>query len=229
MTIPDRVIDVGEARIVAAPRRSALSPRVRPIWATMAKRAIDLIGATTGLLLLSPVFLLVGILVKLQDGGPIFYRRRVMGAHGAFDAFKFRSMHPDADARLRSDPGLRKEFQRNFKLINDHRVTHLGTVLRKYSLDELPQLVNVLRGDMSLVGPRMITSQELEKYGEHQDLLLTVKPGLTGFWQVNGRQDIEYSQRVKMDIYYICHWSLALDILILLKTPWTVVKATGAR
>ncbi len=228
MTISERVVGSAESLLSGGPRESKISSHPRPFWAAMAKRSIDISCAALGLVLLSPVLLLVATLVKLQDGGPILYRRRVVGTGGEFDAFKFRSMRPDADSILQADPKLQKEFQHNFKIKNDPRVTSLGETLRKYSVDELPQLVNVLRGEMSLVGPRMITLQELQKYGEYRELLLTVKPGLTGYWQVEGRQDIDYSQRVQMDIYYIQHWSLAFDIRILLRTPWAVVKATGA-
>ena len=200
----------------------------RPAWAAACKRLVDLAGSTAGLILLSPVFLTIALLVKLQDGGPAIHRRRVVGRNGQFDAFKFRSMRPDADSVLNADPQLRQSFEKQFKLANDPRVTHIGTWLRRYSLDELPQLFNVLRGEMSLVGPRMITAPELEKYGEHQSLLLSVKPGLTGAWQVSGRQNVDYKQRVEMDIDYIRNWSLSLDLRILLRTPLKVLRAEGA-
>ena len=137
-------------------------------------------------------------------------------------------MRPDADAVLDRDPAMQKMFERNFKLEHDHRVTPLGGLLRKYSLDELPQLFNVLCGQMSLVGPRMITANELPKYGKYQKLLMSVKPGLTGYWQVHGRQNVEYARRVEMDVYYIRNWSLELDLHILLHTPLTVIKGSGA-
>jgi lipopolysaccharide/colanic/teichoic acid biosynthesis glycosyltransferase len=210
----------------AAPPLPAV--HARSPWAAATKRALDVAGSTFGLLLLSPLLLAIAALIKLQDGGPVFHRRRVVGPFGPFDALKFRSMRPDADAILHADPYLRKAFQQKFKLANDPRITLLGSRLRKYSLDELPQLFNVIRGQMSLVGPRMITAPELEKYGEHQTLLLSVKPGLTGLWQVSGRQNVGYQQRVAMDAYYIRNWSLSLDLLILLRTPRTVVKAEGA-
>lgn len=209
-------------------REVPASPPARPAWAVAAKRVLDVIGAGLGLALLSPLLLVIAILIKIQDGGPFLHRRRVVGPKGPFDAFKFRSMRPDADAVLNADSRLRQSFQKQFKLPDDPRITALGFRLRKYSLDELPQLFNVLRGQMSLVGPRMITAPELEKYGEHQRLLLSVRPGLTGYWQVSGRQNIDYKQRVEMDIYYIRNWSLALDFQILLQTPRTVFKAEGA-
>jgi lipopolysaccharide/colanic/teichoic acid biosynthesis glycosyltransferase len=207
---------------------SSLHIPARSVYALMAKRMFDFTTAAVGLILLSPLFVLLALLIKLQDGGPILHRRRVIGIRGSFDAFKFRSMRTDADAVLQTDSMMQQNFQRNFKLKDDPRITPIGAKLRKYSLDELPQLVNVLRGQMSLVGPRMITSAELPKYGKYQQLLVSVKPGLTGYWQVNGRQNVGYSRRVKMDMYYIQNWSLRLDLRIVLKTPLVVLKGNGA-
>lgn len=192
------------------------------------KRALDLIIAVILILFLSPIFILLGVLVILEDGWPIIYRRRVAGKNGPFDAYKFRSMRKDADAVLAANPILKKEFERNFKLKNDPRITRLGRALRKLSLDELPQLFNVLRGQMSLVGPRMISPEELKKYGANQGMLLSVKPGLTGYWQVNGRQEVDYEERVRMDLHYIRNWSIGMDLKILFKTPYAVVKKEGA-
>jgi len=151
------------------------------------KRVIDIVGSSLMILLFSPLILLVWLLILVIDGGPVIYRRRVVGTGGEFDAFKFRTMNRDADATLASDPRLRAAFSQNFKLKRDPRVTRLGFWLRKYSADELPQLWNVFQGQMSLVGPRMITTTELQKYGPYQELLRTVKPGLTGYWQVRYR------------------------------------------
>jgi len=192
------------------------------------KRVLDVLGAGTLLLLLWPIFLALGMLVALEDGRPVFYRRRVVGRNGEFDAFKFRSMRRNADALLAADPALQCEFERNFKLEHDPRVTRVGRVLRKLSLDELPQLVNVLVGQMSLVGPRMISPAELAKYGEHRHVLTSVKPGLTGYWQVHGRQTVTYKERIQMDLFYIQSWSLWMDLKILCQTPWAVVKREGA-
>jgi lipopolysaccharide/colanic/teichoic acid biosynthesis glycosyltransferase len=200
--------------------------RVR--WQVIVKRCLDVLGAAIGLLLLSPLFLLIAVLVKLHDRGPILYRRHVLGISGSFDAFKFRSMRIDADTMLHNDSTLRQRFEQDFKLKDDPRITRIGAVLRRHSLDELPQLVNVLLGQMSLVGPRMITAPELKKYGDDRRLLLSVKPGLTGYWQVCGRQNVGYQKRVEMDVYYIRHWSLNLDLKILLLTPWKVLQGDGA-
>lgn len=192
------------------------------------KRCVDLFGAAALVVLLSPLFVAIGLLVALEDGRPVIYRRRVVGLSGEFDAFKFRTMKREADSILASNAALKAEFERNFKLKNDPRVTRIGAFLRKVSLDELPQLLNVLRGQMSLVGPRMITAPELVKYGSHRQLLLSVKPGLTGYWQVRGRQNVSYEERVTMDIYYIENWNLGLDLKILAWTPFKVLKREGA-
>lgn len=193
-----------------------------------AKRVLDVAGACVLMLLLSPIYLAIACAVLLADGRPILYRRRVVGTRGEFDAFKFRTMRREADQMLRDDPELSAKFNANFKLKEDPRVTGLGRILRKFSLDELPQLWNVLQGQMSLVGPRMITAEELEKYGEHSELLLSVKPGLTGYWQVHGRQQVSYAERVQMDVHYIRNWNLALDLTLLLLTPLRVIRGHGA-
>lgn len=197
-------------------------------WQHATKRGIDVLGSSLLILLFSPVFLTVALLVLLADGAPILFRRRCVGPGGEFDAFKFRTMRRDADQVLRRDPALQQAFRQNFKLKSDPRVTRLGAILRKLSLDELPQLFNVLRGEMSLVGPRMITAPELQKYGEHQQLLLTVRPGITGYWQVYGRQEVSYEERVRMDIEYIRNWSLGMDLKLLCLTPARVICGRGA-
>lgn len=200
----------------------------QPPVSLAAKRALDIAGACALIAILSPVYLAIAGMVLLLDGRPVIYRRRVVGAGGEFDAFKFRTMRRDADQMLVMDPALRASFAANFKLKKDPRVTTLGRVLRKFSLDELPQLFNVVAGQMSLVGPRMITAPELEKYGEHKQLLLTVKPGLTGYWQVHGRQEVSYAERVLMDVSYIRNWSLLGDLTLLLLTPLRVLCGRGA-
>jgi lipopolysaccharide/colanic/teichoic acid biosynthesis glycosyltransferase len=192
------------------------------------KRAIDIFGALGLIVFLSPVFIAIAVLVLVVDGASVLYRRRVVGPAGEFDAFKFRTMHRDADRILERDQSMQHAFRENFKLKRDPRVTSLGAVLRKFSLDELPQIFNVLRGQMSLVGPRMITAPELEKYGEHKALLLSVKPGLTGYWQVHGRQEVSYAERVRMDVEYIRNWNFRMDIKLLLLTPWRVIRGRGA-
>ena len=192
------------------------------------KSCLDYAAAALLILALSPVFVAIAAVVALEGGFPIIYRRRVVGRKGDFEAFKFRSMRKDADAILAADPVLNAEFEQNYKLKDDPRLTRLGPFLRRSSLDELPQLFNVLMGDMSLVGPRMKTPPEVERYGNHKELLLSVKPGITGYWQVRGRQTVDYDERIRMDMYYIQNWSLAMDLKILFRTPLKVLKREGA-
>lgn len=180
------------------------------------------------IIILAPVLVAVGVLVALESGWPIIYRRRVVGKEGEFDAFKFRSMRKDADDILAGDPVLQAEFEQNYKLKNDPRLTRLGAFLRRSSLDELPQLFNVLKGQMSMVGPRMKTPAEVERYGNCKESLLRMKPGITGYWQVNGRQTVDYDERIRMDMYYIQNWRLSMDLWILFKTPLKVLRKEGA-
>ena len=192
-----------------------------------AKRLIDICGAVVLLAVSFPLILIFACLIKLQDGGPVFHRRRVVGPGGLFDAFKLRSMRVDADAVLIRDARLREKYSVNFKLKEDPRVTRLGALMRRYSIDELPQLWNVLRGQMSLVGPRMISPAELEKFGNAAWIFSHVKPGLTGHWQTRGNHEAGYAERVRMELWYVERRSLALDLAILLKTPMRVVRGPG--
>jgi exopolysaccharide biosynthesis polyprenyl glycosylphosphotransferase len=182
-----------------------------------------------GLLLLWPVYLCLAILVKLDSPGPVIYRRRVMGVNGSqFDAWKFRTMYLDSDDILKNHPDLKEKLSQDFKLKEDPRVTRIGRVLRKFSLDELPQLFNVIAGQMSWVGPRMISPPEMDEYGKWGTNLLTVRPGITGLWQVSGRSDVSYEERVRLDMYYIRNWTLWLDIYLLLATIPAVLRKKGA-
>lgn len=193
------------------------------------KLALDYSLTLFGLLVLSPILLMIAILIKLDSRGPIIHRRRVMGLNGRqFDAFKFRTMHINGDEILAQYPGLQEELAREHKLKDDPRVTRVGTVLRRFSLDELPQLVNVLRREMSLVGPRMISPAEMANYSQWGINLLTVQPGLTGLWQVSGRSDVSYEDRVRLDMHYIRNWTIWLDLHVLLQTIPTVLKGHGA-
>ena len=193
------------------------------------KRALDIIGALVGLLISLPVMVAIATAVKLDSSGPIFYRRRVIGVGGKpFDAFKFRSMIVDADELLARDPKLHLQFQANYKLKDDPRITRVGQFLRDKSLDELPQLFNVLLGQMSLVGPRMITGPERARYGKWGMNLGTVKPGITGLWQVSGRSDVSYDERVKLDMHYIRNYTIWFDLYLLWQTIPAVLKKRGA-
>ena len=152
-----------------------------------------------------------------------------MGANGRqFDAFKFRTMYENGDEILEQYPELKKELEENQKIKNDPRVTRVGAFMRKYSLDEFPQLINVLKRDMSLVGPRMISPEEMERFGKWGMNLLTVNPGLTGLWQVSGRSDTTYEERVQLDMYYIRNWTIWSDVFLLWKTIPAVIKQRGA-
>lgn len=208
--------------------RIAASASGKQTLQRLGKSCMDFVGAGVLIIILSPVFLVAAVLVALEGGRSIIYRRHVVGMRGEFDAFKFRSMREDGDAILAADTALKAEFEQNFKLKNDPRVTRVGAFLRKSSLDELPQLLNVLKGQMSLVGPRMITPEELERYGKYKQLRRGVKPGITGYWQVHGRQDVSYEERIRMDVHYVMNWSLKLDLEILLKTPVKVLRKEGA-
>lgn len=211
-------------------------------WGRILKRSFDVIGATLGLVLLLPLILIIAVLIKILDPGPILYAHRRLTRIGKeLPVFKFRTMKwqyctgPEREFKTAEEAfaamgrkDLVKEFARVQKVDNDPRVTRLGSFLRKSSLDELPQLINVLRGDMSLVGPRPIIPAELERYGDHGAHFLALKPGITGLWQISGRNDISYEERVKLDIYYIENWSLLLDIKILFKTVLTILSRKGA-
>jgi exopolysaccharide biosynthesis polyprenyl glycosylphosphotransferase len=193
------------------------------------KSLLDYLITIPVLIILLPVFLVVAVAIKLDSTGPIIYRRRVVGVNGKeFDAFKFRTMIQDSDRYLAAHPELLTEYKENYKLKRDPRVTRLGQFLRKFSIDELPQLVNVLRNEMSIVGPRMITPQELEKYNQWGINLLTVKPGITGMWQVRGRSDVSYEERVRFDMFYIRNWTIWMDIQLIFQTIPAILSKRGA-
>jgi exopolysaccharide biosynthesis polyprenyl glycosylphosphotransferase len=204
---------------------------VFPGW----KRTFDIIFSIMLIMLTSPLWVMIMVLIKMEDGGPIFYKHpRIMETGKRFDCLKFRTMHINADQRLNplleQDPALREEWERTYKLKNDPRVTKVGRFLRKTSLDELPQFLNVLAGQMSVVGARPIVPEELEKY--YKDIALTycsMKPGITGPWQAGNRSDTEdYDERVKLDRSYVLNNSMWFDIKIILKTFWSVLKTKGA-
>ena len=179
--------------------------------------------------MLLPIWLLIALLIKIDSKGPVLHKRKVVGKGGKeFNALKFRTMVANADEILNNDSSLREKFCSNFKLENDNRITRIGTLLRKTSFDEIPQFFNVLLGQMSLVGPRMIVSEELGKYKEYAEERLMVKPGISGLWQVSGRSRLSYKERVRLDLYYIDNRSLKLDLKILLKTIPAVLKGDGA-
>ncbi len=202
-------------------------------WARRIKRALDLFGVVVGGLLISPLVLVIVALIKLDSSGPAFYKHRRPGVGGMyFDCWKFRTMRADAESSLaellQREPDMRAEWEKNRKLRNDPRITRVGRFLRTTSLDELPQIWNVVRGEMSLVGPRPMLIEEIPKYGEVYALYTRVRPGITGLWQVSGRSDTGYEERVAMVAYYVRNWSVWLDLIILARTLGSVISSRGA-
>lgn len=193
------------------------------------KRLIDVVAAVLSLILLMPLLIAIVAGVRLSGRGPVLFKQKRLGRDGKhFWCYKFRTMVPDAESLLSHSPDLIAQFCENYKIRSDPRVTRVGAFLRRTSLDELPQLWNVLRGEMSLIGPRPIVEQELDKYGVHAGRLLTVKPGLGGIWQVSGRSDTSYAERVAMDMRYIEIRSLALDLKLMILTAVVVIRGKGA-
>lgn len=195
------------------------------------KRIIDIIIGVIGLIICLPIFVIIGIIIKIDSKGPIFFKHKRIGKHGKkIEIYKFRTMIDNAEEAMKNfTEEQKKEFAENFKLENDPRVTRVGKILRKTSLDELPQIINILKGEMSIIGPRPIVKSELEKYGNNQGKFLSVAPGLTGYWAANGRSDVSYEERMALELYYVENRSLILDLKIFFKTIWSVLKGKGAR
>jgi Undecaprenyl-phosphate galactose phosphotransferase WbaP len=199
---------------------------------TVIKRILDMFLTILMLMFTWPIFFILALLVRFDSKGPILYTQKRLGQHGkTFDSFKFRTMYNNADAKLdellKNDPEARREYAEYHKLVNDPRVTPVGKVLRRYSLDELPQLINVIKGDMNLIGPRSYLPRELPAMGDYAKIILKVKPGLTGWWQVMGRNATSFKERLRLDEYYISNWSIWLDIYIIIKTIWVLITGQG--
>jgi exopolysaccharide production protein ExoY len=197
------------------------------------KRSFDILSAAAAILLLSPLFFMLALLVKLSDGGRIFYGHRRVGRNGqVFHCLKFRTMVENGDevlaAHFAANPQAREEWLATRKLQSDPRVTRVGHVLRKLSLDELPQVFNILLGQMSVVGPRPVVKDELELYGQAADCYLRTRPGLTGLWQVSGRNDVSYGTRVAFDKHYVENWSFVADIKIIFLTVPAILASRGS-
>lgn len=193
------------------------------------KSGLDVVIGLVGSLATLVLIPIVALLIKREDGGPIFHRREYVGTDGCMHHFlKFRTMVEDAEQVLEKNPFLKAQFECSFKLKNDPRVLRCGHFLRKYSLDEFPQFFSILAGQLTAVGPRTISWAQRERYGRLLPKLLSTKPGLTGFWQVMGRQTTTYEEKIQMDMFYIDHWSIWLDFVILAKTVWEVLRAEGA-
>ena len=196
----------------------------------------DLLDAIASIVLFSlalPVMMLIAVLIKLTSKGPVFYKAKRLGKNGReIEAYKFRSMYVDAEQRLeaifKEKPELKKEYEANFKLKKDPRVTPLGKLLRNTSLDELPQFINVFKREMALVGPRPIVKDEIKYYGDNYPVFASVRPGITGLWQCSGRSDTSYEERVAFDVYYVLNWSPWMDIWILIRTFFSVLTLKGA-
>jgi lipopolysaccharide/colanic/teichoic acid biosynthesis glycosyltransferase len=217
-------------------------PKVKPksftsqgLHGEFAKRLFDIVFSLTVLVLFSPIYLILALLIAISSDGPIFYvQERVGKNYRRFNCIKFRTMVNNADEILgqmmETSPELRHEFENSFKLKKDPRITKIGRFLRITSLDEFPQFWNVLKGDMSVVGPRPLVAEELIKYGCHIDQVLTIRPGITGLWQVSGRNDIPYPRRVQIDLHYVQFRNFWLDLWIILKTIDVVImpKNNGA-
>jgi len=209
------------------------SNKLKMIWNMRIKQFMDLTIVILGGILILPFLLVIALLVKLTSPGPVLYGHKRLGRNGKhFTAYKFRSMVMDSQERLQklfeSNPDIKKEWDKNHKLQNDPRVTAIGRFIRRTSIDEFPQFLNILRGEMSLVGPRPIVDEEVSRYGEDFGWIFSVKPGLTGMWQVSGRSETDYAARVLYDTYYLQSWSVWLDIWILFMTFGAVIRGKGA-
>lgn len=205
------------------------SVKPKPIY-DFVKRVFDIVWSLIGLIVLSPVFIILSILVKTTSEGPVFFAHKRVGKGGkTIKIYKFRSMVTNAEELIKQfTPEQKAEYERNFKLENDPRITKVGNFMRKTSLDELPQLINILKGDISIVGPRPVMDVETKIYGNYRNMLLSVKPGLTGFWAANGRSHTTYTRRRAMEIYYVKNRSVLLDLKIIFKTFISVFKRDGA-
>ncbi len=234
--LPDlAVLDIAEVEIGRVGSQDVLNfnQGLRSPWNAFLKRSLDIVGSLAGLILLSPLLLLVALLIRLDSPGPVIYRHRRFGrGMKHIHLNKFRTMVINGDEVLEKllakDEEARREWEELCKLKNDPRITRIGKVLRKISIDEMPQILNVLKGEMSLVGPRPISELEYDKYGVWQENFMSVRPGLTGLWQVSGRSDLDFEDRVKLDMYYIRNWSIWMDLRIILKTLTVLVSNEGA-
>ncbi len=195
------------------------------------KRFFDIFLSLLAIIILSPIMIILSIIIKCTSEGPVIFSHKRVGKYGKqIKIYKFRSMVSNAEELIKQfTPEQKAEYEKNFKLEHDPRVTKIGKIMRKTSLDELPQLFNILKGDLSIVGPRPIMEVETEIYGKYRDMLLSVTPGLTGFWAANGRSDTTYSRRRAMEIFYVKNRSLLFDIKIIFQTVISVFKGEGAR
>lgn len=194
------------------------------------KRVMDVILSSIGLVVLSPVFAIIALAIKIESKGPVFFKHTRIGKNGKIiKIYKFRSMVENAEDLIQKfTPEQMKEYRENYKLTDDPRITKMGDFLRKTSLDELPQLLNIIKGELSIIGPRPVVQDELEKYGANTEKFLSVTPGLTGYWAANGRSSTSYEERMEMELFYVDNLSLKLDIQVFFKTILAVIKKDGA-
>lgn len=216
--------------ILKIPTKSYRKRLERPETYKFVKRFFDIVLASIGMIVLSPIFLIISLAIKLESKGPIFFKHTRIGKDGKIiKIYKFRSMVNNAEDMIKEfTPEQMKEYRENYKLTNDPRITKVGKFLRKTSLDELPQLINIIKGDLSIIGPRPVVSDELKKYGTNTRKFLSVTPGLTGYWAANGRSCTSYEQRMQMELFYIDNLSLKMDIKVFFKTIEAVIKREGA-
>ena len=194
------------------------------------KRTTDVTLSAIAMVLLLPILAIIAIAIKLDSKGPVFFKHTRIGKDGKIiKIYKFRSMVENAEDLIKKfTPEQMKEYKENYKLTNDPRITRVGNILRKTSLDELPQLINIIKGDLSIIGPRPVVAEELKKYQYNIDKFLSVTPGLTGYWAANGRSNTTYEERMEMELYYIDNLSLKMDLKVFFKTILSVVKKEGA-
>ena len=194
------------------------------------KRIIDVVLAVIGLIILLPVFGIIALAIKIESKGTVFFKHTRIGKNGKIiKIYKFRSMVDNAEELIKNfTPEQMKEYKENYKLSNDPRITKVGKILRRASLDELPQLINIIKGDLSIIGPRPVVEEELKKYGDNARKFLSVTPGLTGYWAANGRSCTSYEHRKEMELFYVDNISFKLDLKIFFKTIETVIKREGA-
>lgn len=214
---------------MAAPQTSWIAGTKTAVRLGALRMGVDRLVGMLGSVITVLITPLVALLITLEDPGPIFHAREFVDCDGSVRYYlKFRTMVENADDLLARDPGLQRDYAEKHKLQVDPRILRTGRFLRKFSIDEFPQFFSLLTGDLTLVGPRVISQAETARYGELLPKLLSVKPGITGYWQVNGRTNTTYEQRIQMDMYYVENRSLRLDLLIVAKTFWTVLRGQGA-
>lgn len=194
------------------------------------KRLADVVLSSIALIVLAPIFAIIALAIKIESRGPVFFKHTRIGKNGKIiKIYKFRSMVINAEELIEKfTPEQMKEYKENYKLTDDPRITKVGKFLRKTSLDELPQLINIIKGELSIIGPRPVIQEELEKYGPNAQKFLSVTPGLTGYWAANGRSSTTYEERMEMELYYVDNMSFGLDLKVFFKTFGAVIKKEGA-